>query len=290
MALIETVMSELNYETALLEKCLIKANEHPVRYLKCSQAKNGYLRFYTAPSKKDRKCKYIKRTEVDDLRSIAYGKYLEQKIFLIKRNIKALENVLSNYTIIDEDSVIARIPKTYIKAIGFLRDLSMKELKQGGSGDETPDNVGSTGVIQSENPFHREELKHSVSNGLLVRSKGEVAISEVLLTYGVNFRYEMALKLKRIHVEPDGHTWTEEVTKYPDFTIFLPDGRTIYWEHVGKFDDPEYRERHFRKIELYYDNGIYEPYNLIITMESNDKPYDGVAIKRIIDTMILPFM
>ena len=38
-----------------------------------------------------------------------------------------------------------------------------------------------------------------------------------------------------------------------------------------------------------YDNGIYPPKNLIITMDDGDKPLDIMAIRRIIQNMILPF-
>ena len=99
----------------------------------------------------------------------------------------------------------------------------------------------------------------------------------------------MALKLIENIVNPDGTVYSRTVTKYPDFTIFLKDGSVIYWEHSGKFDKEDYRYDQFNKFKLYYDNGIYPPKNLIITMDDGDKPLDIMAIRRIIQNMILPF-
>ena len=56
------------------------------------------------------------------------------------------------------------------------------------------------------------------------------------------------------------------------------------------FDKPAYREQQFKKFKLYYDNGIYMPKNLIVTMEDPNKPLDIQAIRRIIESQILPLM
>ncbi len=53
-------------------------------------------------------------------------------------------------------------------------------------------------------------------------------------------------------------------------------------------DSEEYQKRNLKKMMLYYRNGYYVPKNLIIIMESSDKPLDTDAIRRIIDGFIKP--
>jgi hypothetical protein len=45
-------------------------------------------------------------------------------------------------------------------------------------------------------------------------------------------------------------------TVHPDFTISANDGRTIYWEHAGMLDLPDYARKWQLKKDWYADNGI----------------------------------
>ena len=131
---------------------------------------------------------------------------------------------------------------------------------------------------QSENPKYREHLIHSTTFGLMVRSKNESQIAEKLMVPELEFYYERALALRT----PDGR----DITVYPDFTICLPDGRVVYWEHAGMLGDPEYAKRHCEKLRLYYYNGIYEPKNLIVTCDGPDGEFAGVEIGMIIEKIL----
>ncbi|MEV6981673.1 AAA family ATPase [Sphaerisporangium sp. NPDC051017] len=87
-------------------------------------------------------------------------------------------------------------------------------------------------------------LIHLTGNGTLVRSKNEVIIAEILdeLVPGY-WRYEAPLTL-------NGKTYR------PDFTIRVPDGRTLYWEHLGMIESPTYRESWERKALWYEQGGV----------------------------------
>jgi len=77
--------------------------------------------------------------------------------------------------------------------------------------------------------FLQSGLVHRTSSGLAVRSKSELAIAEALSHAGVTFEYEKPLTL--------GGS-----TRYPDFTIEDEiSGRTVYWEHLGLLERPDYR-------------------------------------------------
>ncbi|MCY1246204.1 hypothetical protein D9M72_594130 [compost metagenome] len=51
-------------------------------------------------------------------------------------------------------------------------------------------------------------------------------------------------------------TGTDGRTVLPDFTITLPDRRTIYWEHAGMLDLPDYARKWSLKKQWYADQGI----------------------------------
>ena len=72
-------------------------------------------------------------------------------------------------------------------------------------------------------------LAHVTDKGILVRSKNEVIIADILddIAPGA-WAYEQPL------------TGADGVTRYPDFTISTADGRTIFWEHLGMLEDPGY--------------------------------------------------
>ena len=263
---------ELKSEKLRLEQLLKKQKNYPRMTLLYAPRSDGRPRFYFRKPG-DTMRTYIRKSQSDLLRNITYGAVVAKSIEIIRANITALEYLVSTYRPSDTDSVISALPSSYVRAVDVLRDSTPPE----------------KAVIQSENPKNRDQLKHTVSNGLKVRSKGEVAICEELLIYGRTFWYEKALPLIVNRLQQDGTVISMNVIRYPDFTIPLHDGSMLYWEHCGMFSKDEYREDNIRKFTDYYDNGIYPPKNLIITMDDTDKPLDVRLIRQIIEYRILPF-
>jgi hypothetical protein len=89
------------------------------------------------------------------------------------------------------------------------------------------------------------KLLHVAANGTPMASKNEVIIAGLLdqLVPG-RWQYEQPL------VGSNGR----EVL--PDFTIAAPDGRTVYWEHAGMLDLPDYARKWDLKKSWYAENGI----------------------------------
>lgn len=89
------------------------------------------------------------------------------------------------------------------------------------------------------------KLMHVSANGIPMASKNEVIIAGLLdqLTPG-HWQYEEPLS------GGDGRV------VLPDFTITANDGRTIYWEHAGMLDLPDYARKWELKKAWYADNGI----------------------------------
>ena len=231
--------------------------------LKCRKSRNGKsLKFYYVSP--DQKETYLGKKKAKTIRELQSKRLAEEMIAILENNIRLKEWFLESYMDDDELTVIRNLPKSY----------RPKE-------DEESD---TRGVPQSENPYHREDLVIKTSFGLYVRSKSELQIAELLYSLGIEFYYEKAL-----------HLWegTDEYasrTVYPDFTIVLPDGREIYWEHKGMLSDAMYVERDINKEIIYNLNGIYQPHNLIVTAEGPNNEFDMEAVRKIAEGVLLPMM
>ena len=279
MLILELLNAELDYEKKLLSELQTEGDNLPQWNLVHSISGSGRSNYYYRPKAKREKI-FIHSAQTDILKSIVRRKIIQIRTKRLETNISLLETVLSNICDYGISSSFEALPKSYREAVEYLESLS--------GGACPPGKNVVTEVIQSENPYNRDELIHKVSNGLFVRSKNEVLIAEMLLMAGINFYYEKALKLTKVYVDSSGNTRFENETVYPDFTIYLADGTVIYWEHAGLMDKPRYRTRHFEKISLYYDNDIYPPKNLIVTMDGKGKPFDNAAVKKIINDWLLP--
>ncbi|MBR5752852.1 MAG: hypothetical protein IKX83_00035 [Clostridia bacterium] len=64
-------------------------------------------------------------------------------------------------------------------------------------------------------------------------------------------------------------------TVRPDFAVLnVRTRQTFYHEHFGKMDDPDYCAKALAKLACYHRNGYFEGKNLLITMESSQRPTD----------------
>jgi hypothetical protein len=94
--------------------------------------------------------------------------------------------------------------------------------------------------------FMEDGLIHRTRAGILVRSKNEVIIADLLESLGVPWTYEAPF------VGADGST------RLPDFTVEDPEtGQLILWEHLGMLGDPHYSARWQQKLSWYAANGIF---------------------------------
>lgn len=132
---------------------------------------------------------------------------------------------------------------------------------------------------KSENRYKKEHLQHDTGLGFLTRTKSEAIVAGRLFRFGFVFQYEQGLRI----YSADG----KYKTVYPDFTIFLPEGRIIYLEHVGKLNDAEYKENFFTKINDYYVNDLLLGRDVFITMDSPDGSIDIKAIDELLQMLCL---
>ena len=229
---------------------------------------NGHRRYYITTRGSDKRI-YANRKMLIMVYKLKQRKKAEAKARILENNIAVREYVMENYQDCSDETIDERLPTAYRND----DELNAKVINQKSRGKQIP---------QSENPYKPEELRHITSFNLRVRSKGELIVAEALYAGGFVFFYE-----KRLEVyDEDGNI----KVIYPDFTIIFPSGFIVYWEHKGRLDDREYMLRDMKKTQLYYNNGIFEPHNLIVTTDGPGGTTDVEAVHRIINGLLMPLM
>ena len=89
------------------------------------------------------------------------------------------------------------------------------------------------------------------------------------MKYQIPYRYEYPLYL-------NGLGWI-----HPDFTILdIHTRKEVYFEHFGLMNDEDYREKAFRKIQIYEKNGYFQGDRLLFTYETERNPIDMRMIEQ----------
>lgn len=77
-------------------------------------------------------------------------------------------------------------------------------------------------------------------------------------------------------------------TIYPDFTFLSRKTRKeIYWEHLGRMDDPNYAKSAIKKIQMYENNDIFVGERLILTYETATTVLNTRDIERKVEKYLL---
>ena len=109
---------------------------------------------------------------------------------------------------------------------------------------------------QSSKPDRKDALRYKTTNGVLVRSKSEQFIGNLLEEFGIPYRYEPELRVgNRIF--------------HPDFVIMTVDGRKIILEHFGRMDLNEYVSAAVDRLMAYSFQGLALGHNVFLSFEQN---------------------
>lgn len=176
--------------------------------------------------------------------------YLEKSIRIMDSNIRLENHLLKTYQPYDFASVNDSLPPAYQSDPKIAAKDPSNEFQFGSA------------------PIHR------TSFGLFTRSKSEALIAELLHAEGIKFNYEEPLDL----IAEDG----SYITVHPDFTLYLNFDKKVYWEHAGLLTDLTYRESFFKKLGLYYDNGITISDKLLISADTPIGGFDAFTVKKLI--------
>ena len=109
-----------------------------------------------------------------------------------------------------------------------------------------------------------------------VRSKSEILIANALERKQVPYKYECPI------------FFNETGLIHPDFTALnVKKRKIVYWEHLGKMDDPDYSRKNTFRINVYQKHGLYLGDNLIVTMETSTLPLDVKLVDSLIKHYLL---
>jgi hypothetical protein len=122
--------------------------------------------------------------------------------------------------------------------------------------------------------IHRTRPSSQHPHGIMVRSKSEVIVADILTSLGISCEYEQKLSSKN----------DKNDFKLPDFTLSY-EGDTFYWEHLGMLSVPSYREAWDRKRLWYEDNGYLD--QIITSEDGADGSIDAAEIERTARAKIL---
>ncbi len=219
--------------------------------IKLYSARDGNrMRYYITSPDNPKKAYIGWRKQETLLKRLLARKKAEELVAAIQQNIHAIEHLLGVWRPLTE-----LFPEPDDE-VGALR--------------------GKKAFPLSQNPYKKEELIHDTGLGFFTRSKSEAIVAQRLFAYGFWFKYEAPLRIRGIF-----GNWK---TIYPDFTIYLEDGRIIYLEHVGKLQEEKYQKRFLRKILEYHKNDYLISRDVFITMDGPEGDIDIAAIDALIRT------
>lgn len=124
----------------------------------------------------------------------------------------------------------------------------------------------------NEIPFVEGLIHKTLKPNLIVRSKSEVIIANLLYERGIKFEYEKMIK-------ENGKCCI------PDFTLEDASGDIIIWEHLGMLDNPAYKESWEKKLRFYKSIGFIEGENLFTTIDHENGAIDSMEIVRTINKL-----
>jgi exodeoxyribonuclease V alpha subunit len=123
--------------------------------------------------------------------------------------------------------------------------------------------------LQNMHDWYEEGKIHKSLANIMMRSKSEVIIANILLDRNIPFRYEIPL------YAPDGTFYL------PDFTITIR-REEWYWEHLGMLSVPVYK-KHWETKKAWYEKHSFSD-RLITTTESEG--FDSTAVTTMLQEKI----
>lgn len=239
---------------------------------------NGSLVLRTHPSKKQSlyiktsfllqgvrttKLKAVTQETQELAMAIKRKQFCMKSLPILKKNVSVLQLLIERYLHPEIENITPFLGSGYTRVPLVIY------------GKPSTGNALWEGMKERKNTSFADNLKFDGPGGKY-RSKSEVIIAMELARWGIDFKYETALILKKR-------------TVYPDFVILKPKSEELfYWEHAGMIDVDEYSESLWGKLREYKDNNIFLGQNLIVTTEGDNFPLSFLQVEDIIKTYLLP--
>ena len=233
--------------------------EAPEGRLRCTK-KGGRAEYYLITEKGDTKGKYIHKSD-QGLAALLAQKSYDQKILkMVKIELTRVDNLINIIRSHDLVGLYAHLPemrKELVNPIYLPDEEYVKQWK-----DRQYDRL----------EFKEDEAEFYTLADERVRSKVEILIANMMYQKKIPYHYEVPVKLVRLGIV------------FCDFEgLNVKKRRTMYHEHFGMMDDPEYCERALRKISDYQRSGYHLGENFIATFESKKQPLDMRLLEKLMD-------
>ncbi len=261
------LLEQIDRRLKILENGILKAEadlrSFPEGRLRVSTG-GGTRTFYLVAEKGDTEGKYLPRSEMELVKTLAQKQY--NHAFLQKARAERARLMRCHRLVEKEDASlvfpqISQIRRDLVQPYVLTDELFVRRWQN---------------QEFEPNPYKPEQKIYETNRGELVRSKSEKIIADMLFKEGVPYHYEKPLRLNA------------RVVKYPDFTVLHAGTmREKYWEHCGLMDDDGYRKKAFDKLDEYRASGFYLGEDLFMTYEDKYHSLDITGIHKMITALFV---
>ncbi len=252
-------LSDLEHQLAVVQS---RRQIHPLPgYLRIKKRKDS-AEFYHCGVEKGKKPHYLRRSEKETILRLAQQGYDRRLIRSLTRQISALKKCLN--TLAQENEY-----RIY-ESSQIRRDLVQHKIL-------TDDEYIRQWLALPRQylDYEPEQKKFPAKNGVMVRSKSEKIIADMLCDYNIPFVYESCRKIV---------LGNKKQSVYPDFLLLdVNSRREIVFEHFGWMDKPDYLNRTLQKIQGYACSGSVPGINFLSTFESESQPLDVKTLQSMLE-------
>lgn len=245
-----------------IEKEISKAPEGSLVTMKARGRYPQYYHYIEGDREKGKNGRYLPKKELKLVQRLAQKQYEFEVLKCAKKRVDAISVFLKQYQENDIEAIFEKLPEEK-------KELVIPYIET----EETFVNKWKEKMRGNTNEFPKE-VEFYTEAGECVRSKSEKILADGFLRMGIPYVYEPELELA------DGSRM------YPDFALLHKRKRkTIYFEHFGIMDYPEYSTKAIKKITKYEENGFWFGDNFLCTFETSENPLD----MRIVEKMLLHY-
>lgn len=202
--------------------------------------------------------------------------FLEKRMRILMRNLEGQRRLLQCYVPYEDLSVADQLPQVY-------RTQILRQIERKMECLISDDGMAGFGG----------RPRHKTPSGEGRDSKGEVILSMQFDRYDLRYEYGQPLFWN--------YDLSEEANQrkaalglpdmiIPDFVFTLPDGRKIYWEHLGTVGNRKYALKWMEKMQFYHYMGITQGVNLIVTADDCNGTIDLEAVSELIESKLTPLL
>ena len=259
ISILNNVEAERERSVKLIDLCQKRIGELPAGTLQGSTRNNNQNYYYRQHAGVRT---YLGKSSVPAVRELMEKRFLAEILAKAENNKALTEEFLRRYQNTDPNAIYDALPARYrdpdSPVFGLLGSFSQERWKK---------------EAVSDTSLFPDDLKILTPSGTRVRSKVEGDIFEKYRAWQVLFCYELKIIFPdgRV-VDPDftlfqGGIHLDELLQVPNLMDYVIK-HCFFHEHFGKLHDPAYRKKQLRKLNTYFENGIYPGDRLLLTSDS----------------------